>query len=640
MKEYLLIGCGVLKTEIDYIINKNKWPVKTFFLESSLHINFDKLEKELLNAIKQNRKENIIVFYGACHPLIDKYLKEENTLRTQGQNCIEILLGKERYFSELEKGAFFLLNDWLKNWKDVMGDVFNSNEIIKEIFKSERKYILAIDTKCSMINKKEAAAFAEISGLPINWTQSDLYHLELTLLNLILNKENFYNLNYEVTQKKLDDDLLKKLNRLSKEKADIQIILDLIKSLNQNSGLENLINSILFDTLSTIGGRNIILYYKFENNYYSKDIYGNDTKSNEILDCEVEDVIKSGELKSVIIDSESSLIDGLEYSKTFNVIYPLKAGKSVFGALKIDSITFNNLNVSHQLITYIDYISIAIKNELNIKKNLDEINRKLVENNLELSNEVEKRKEIEKELLITIQQVIDANKTKSLFLATMSHEIRTPMNGMIGFLELLKMSSLNTDQIEYVDSALESGEILLRVINDILDMSKIESGKLELEMNNFDLKKSILITISNIKPIVIRKGLQFKLDIKIKDYIVIGDKIRLNQILLNLLNNAVKFTNEGYIGILIELLEESDEFIILKFDISDSGIGIENDKIDKLFKVFSQIDNNYNRSYEGSGLGLAISKNLVNLMGGKIWVESKKEIGSKFIFTLKLKKVN
>jgi two-component system, sensor histidine kinase len=240
-----------------------------------------------------------------------------------------------------------------------------------------------------------------------------------------------------------------------------------------------------------------------------------------------------------------------------------------------------------------------------------------------------------KELGIQKNKAEDATRAKSIFLANMSHEIRTPLNGIIGISKMLEETTMNQEQKELVEIITTSGENLLNIINDILDFSKIESGQIQLEKIGFKLSKIISNIVKLLKFKADSKGIALiaEIDEKIPDHLL-GDPYRLNQILTNLLNNAIKFTEKGSVNLKIELLENKNKTVKLIFRVIDTGIGISEEGQKKLFKEFSQTESSTTRKYGGTGLGLAICRNLTSLMQGEIGVESTPGKGSEFWFKL------
>jgi len=263
---------------------------------------------------------------------------------------------------------------------------------------------------------------------------------------------------------------------------------------------------------------------------------------------------------------------------------------------------------------------------------LDEGNRSI--GRIAVARDVTQTKRSEEALRFARETAEAANQAKSSFLARMSHEIRTPMNGVLGMTELLLETGLTSTQRKYAETVQRSGKNLLGIINDLLDFSKIEAGKLELETVDMDLRRTIEDIAELLAERAHAKGLDIACSIPpglITD--VRGDPLRLGQVLTNLVGNAIKFTEKGGVVVRVSAVAQAPESVTMRFEVKDTGIGISRESQGRIFKEFSQADGSTTRKHGGSGLGLAISKELVEMMGGEIRVESEAGVGSTFWFT-------
>ncbi len=257
--------------------------------------------------------------------------------------------------------------------------------------------------------------------------------------------------------------------------------------------------------------------------------------------------------------------------------------------------------------------------------------------NMQMGREVEQRKRTQHELIKALEAAKSSVKAKSAFLANMSHEIRTPMNGIIGMSSLLTNTELTSSQQRYTSTIKNSAEALLQIINDILDFSKVEAGKLELDNTNFNPHNTIAFVTELFSAQAREKGLNlFTLVDSAVPTIIYGDEGRLRQVILNLVGNAIKFTQAGEIAIRVKAEKHEGEQITIRFAISDTGIGIPKKNLEKLFQPFTQADVSTTRKFGGTGLGLSICQRLVELMHGKISAESNENEGSTFWFTVQL----
>jgi len=313
--------------------------------------------------------------------------------------------------------------------------------------------------------------------------------------------------------------------------------------------------------------------------------------------------------------------------------------------------------ISHQEYAY---INAQLKEEVELRKlsiqklksalgNIKSENRESLNNSSDdlleivdlLNDEINRRKEVEQQLLLAKDEAEKANLAKSDFLSIISHEIRTPLNAVIGMGHLLYKNNPRTDQVENLKVLRASADNLLVLINDILDFNKIEAGQLDLEEAPFSVKKlaSDIVTSNTNSANEKETRMSLILDDKIPEYFI-GDSLRLGQVLNNLVSNAVKFTQQGFIAVKVELLELNAQNTLLKFSVHDTGVGIAKENLKNIFLPFMQATTSITRKYGGTGLGLAITRKILALFNSDIEVESELGNGSKFHFTVELKQLD
>jgi signal transduction histidine kinase/CheY-like chemotaxis protein len=347
----------------------------------------------------------------------------------------------------------------------------------------------------------------------------------------------------------------------------------------------------------------------------------------------IEDILLA-ELPPLSMMGESVLADGHAVAtikaKTILSVIEIKKDKFYNLSLKHPALVFNVFKTTFNRLRTSNDVALAEARNRELKLELQ-----VQQRTKELSETLDALTKTNFELNETKTSLIETQKFRDQFMANMSHEIRTPMNAIVGLTNLLIKSDLNEQQAKYLDVIKKSGQNLLVIINDILDLSKIEAGKMELEQRPFPLRATLesIKLILNIRAEEKNIFLKESIDEGIPDYVV-GDETRFTQVITNLLGNAIKFTEKGGVTLKAELLNSIDGKASIKFSVIDTGIGIPQDKIDKIFESFSQASSDTTRKFGGTGLGLTISKQLVELHNSALEVASVPDIGSTFYFTV------
>jgi signal transduction histidine kinase/CheY-like chemotaxis protein len=422
--------------------------------------------------------------------------------------------------------------------------------------------------------------------------------------------------------------LKERARKLALDKSYQQLVMQLMSKIGEVSGLENVIDHMLYSIIDVIGGTNISLYYKIDESIFYADVYGIKKSLQQLNDEQVETAFITGYSCEYEHDFSDTQMLTPAFTHAYTWIYPLKVGKTVIGVFKIDGLHIPMSNWNEYLPIFFNYAALILKNEILGYSRLQQIN------NL-LQQEIITRKQTEQDLLTAKNAAEAANKAKSAFLANMSHELRTPMNVVLGFSQLMqKDTNLTRVQHDYLTVINNSGRHLLTLINNVLDIAKIEAGRMAIENRSFDLGALICDTIDMMRERAEVKGLELLLDSSSNfPCFINSDESKLRQILLNLIGNAVKYTKTGRIILSLAAQDlPNTKQCLLTCAIKDTGVGISEHDLPFVFDTFVQVGNISEQ--QGSGLGLPITQQYARLMGGQVGVSS--EIGKGSVFTLTL----
>ena len=639
-----LVGCGILEKEIKHLVEKNEWPLATRFLCSSLHVDFDKLAESLTGSLAKLPPDRTITFYGTCHPRMAAILRENHSIRTRGQNCVEILLGKEVFTRELGQGAFFLMEDWARNWETITTKAFGPHpEVRNEIFREEHKYFLAIRTPLSADFSAEAEAISSEVGLPLKWMDVGLEFLEEALSEA---------LNKQIDSQPAAGKREPEMSALAQEKANLQIIVDLFSELATVSGLDQTVQRVLEQLMNSIGGSNIVLYYGDDDGYVQTDIYGTRKEVDRIDDPLVEKAISTRSFcKEDGQDpmTTGSVPDIFEGGTTW--VFPLSIGTELIGALKIEGIIISYPEaVRVQLESFVTYISLILKNEMSSSSRLGEAYDQLQAEHERLRRQTIDREAAEEENRELQQKLADAGRRESL--GVLAGGIAHDFNNILGPIVMLPdminevledLDHASTDEIaeamRSLDVIQDSAGRASDVIKDLTVLGRRgHAGLRTLDMNRVVTRCLATHDVTSLH----KDNPNIKIDCRLHDgaMLVSGDKTDLHRVLLNLVVNAVEaISGQGSVLVETELVSLAEqklcyeaiapgEYVVVR--VRDTGEGIPDHMLRRIFEPFAT-SKKESGGKSGSGLGLSVVYSIMKDHQGCVDVErNRKEWSTTF----------
>lgn len=573
-------------------------------------------------------RDDIILLPSSSDPS-----KEESSSFDVNYNPgLSLLCGRDLITCLTSRGCFPITAGWLQNWKHIVMDTYgfrheNAHKFLADSYKKVTLLSSGVYRDVESNLKEFSACMGrdyEIINVGLDFFSNTILNAyqgwKIRRLEYSLGKKS-----RQVTDYALVFDFLEKKATLLKQDELVTNIFTLFEML---TGAERL----AFLPMN-VHDKGEIIYYReifyqselseADNQEFRHNYRLTSSRSGFIFKITYNDELM-GYMEVDHILFPNYLESYLDLSKTIMII---------LGILLFNSRIYERLiNTNEELFTLNTKLEQLVDERT---AQLSKVNNSLEQTNCILEEEIEEQLRIEAELNSAILEAEKANAVKSNFLANMSHEIRTPMNGIIGMTSLALMTSLDEEQRSYLELVLKSSNSLVSIINDILDYTKIEEGKMVLDIKPFKIRDAIRDIMILFDVAAVQKGLtlSYRIDEDIPAFLE-GDVLRLRQVISNLVGNAVKFTSDGSIDVEVKILERSYGKMRLLFSVKDTGIGINEDQKKLLFGRFIQLDSSYTKQYQGTGLGLAISKKLTDLMNGEIWCESEPGVGSTFYVSL------